>query len=117
MTKDHYMALDDLQAVWNNSMKPWIIALGAVSVISITTDYDASAACTITSANDNDKTQTLIIKNTGSTDRIVTLPSAGIYKLPSASASTVTCPAGGYCEVNFLNKTTGGTVEIYVRAL
>lgn len=90
---------------------------GASSVVSISADYDASSACTITTADDSGKQQTVIFTNTGSTDRTVTLPSTGIYKLPNSSAGTVTCPANGYCEVNFLNVTVGGTTSIYVRAI
>lgn len=86
------------------------------SVVSVNGDDDASNACTITTAADDRKSQTVIYRNSGSSDVTITLPSTGIYVLPNGE-DTVTCPAGGYCEVNFLNVTTNGTPAVFVRAL
>ena len=82
-------------------------ALSSIEAISVNT----SSACSITGSGNAGKTQTIIYTNSGSSDLTVTVPTD--YTTPDGQAIELTCKAGGYCEVSYLN--VGGT--IYARGL
>ena len=79
----------------------------SVSAISSNT----SSSCSITGSGNAGKSETIIYTNSGSSDLTVTVPTT--YKTPDGAAIELTCKAGGYCEVSYLN--IGGT--IYARGL
>lgn len=79
------------------------------SVQAITSN--TSSSCSITGSSNDGKSQTIIYTNSTSADLTVTVPTT--YKTPDGAAIELTCKAGGYCEVNYLN--IGGT--IYARGL
>lgn len=72
---------------------------------------NTSSSCSITGAANAGKTQTIVYTNSGSSDLTVTVPTT--YSTPDGAAIELTCPDGGYCEVNYIN--IGGT--IYARGL
>lgn len=72
---------------------------------------DTSSSCSITGDGNSGKTETIIYTNSGSSDLTVTVPTT--YQTPDGQAIELTCPAGGYCEVNYIN--IGGT--IYARGI
>lgn len=79
------------------------------SVSAITTS--TSSVCSITGASNNGKSETIIYTNSSGSDLTVTVPTT--YKTPDGNALELTCPNGGYCEVNYLN--ISGT--IYARGI
>lgn len=81
----------------------------AVTVTAISAD--TSSTCSITGSGNSGKMQTIIYTNSSGADKTVTVPTT--YKTPDGAAIELTCPNGGYCEVNYLN--VGGVV--YVRGL
>ena len=83
--------------------------VASISVSAITSD--TSSACSITGAGNAGKSQTIIYTNSSGADLTVTVPTT--YTTPDGAAIELTCPNGGYCEVNYLN--IGGT--IYARGL
>ena len=82
----------------------------SMSVVAISAD--TSSVCGITGAGNSGKTETIIYTNSGSSDLTVTVPTTNI-QTPDGQAIELTCPAGGYCEVNYIN--IGGT--IYARGI
>lgn len=82
---------------------------GTSSTVAITAA--TSSSCSITGSSNSGKQQTIIYTNSGTSNLIVTVPTT--YKTPDGAAIELTCPGGGYCEVNYLN--IGGT--IYARGL
>lgn len=72
---------------------------------------NTSSTCSITGSSNSGKEETIIYANSGSSDVTVTVPTT--YKTPDGAAIELTCKAGGYCEVSYLN--IGGT--IYARGL
>ena len=80
-----------------------------LSVVALTADV--SSSCNITGAVNAGKSQTIIYTNASGSDKVVTVPTT--YKTPDGAAIELTCPNGGYVEVNYLN--IGGTV--YARGL
>ena len=80
-----------------------------LSVVAISTD--TSSVCSITGAGNAGKCQTIIYTNSTGSDLVVTVPTT--YTTPDGQAIELTCPDGGYCEVNYIN--IGGT--IYARGL
>lgn len=72
---------------------------------------NTSSSCSITGSSNDGKSQTIIYTNSTSSDLTVTVPTT--YNTPDGAAIELTCKAGGYCEVNYLN--IGGT--IYARGL
>ena len=83
-----------------------------VSVITVTPiSLNTSSECTITGSSNSGKAETIIYTNSGNADLTVTVPTT--YSTPDGQAIELTCPAGGYCEVSYLN--IGGT--IYARGL
>ena len=82
----------------------------SMSVVAIS--VDTSSACGITGAGNSGKTETIIYTNSGSSDLTVTVPTTNI-QTPDGQAIELTCPAGGYCEVNYIN--INGT--IYARGI
>ena len=82
----------------------------SMSVVAIS--VDTSSACGITGAGNTGKTETIIYTNSGSSDLTVTVPTTNI-QTPDGQAIELTCQAGGYCEVNYIN--ISGT--IYARGI
>ena len=82
---------------------------GTSSTVAITAA--TSSSCSITGSSNSGKQETIIYTNSGTSNLIVTVPTT--YKTPDGAAIELTCPGGGYCEVNYLN--IGGT--IYARGL
>ena len=82
----------------------------SMSVVAIS--VDTSSACGITGSGNSGKTETIIYTNSGSSDLTVTVPTTNI-QTPDGQAIELTCPAGGYCEVNYIN--ISGT--IYARGI
>ena len=72
----------------------------SMSVVPINTD--TSSVCGITGAGNSGKTETIIYTNSGSSDKTVTVPTTNIHT-PDGQAIELTCPSGGYCEVNYIN--------------
>ena len=83
--------------------------LGTISTAS--TSSNVQSTCSITGAANDGKMEIIIYVNSGSSDYTVTVPTT--YKTSTGGALELTCPSGGYCEVNYLN--IGGT--IYARGL
>lgn len=79
------------------------------SVVAITTN--TSSSCSITGGSNDGKTQTIIYTNSTASDLTVTVPTT--YETPDGQAIELTCVAGGYSEVNYIN--VNGT--IYARGL
>lgn len=77
-----------------------------VNVSSNLTDQTTNAA--------PGQSETVIYKNAGSTAYTVAISTDSAYKTPDGQAITINCPAGGYCEVNYL-KIDNNT--IYVRGI
>jgi len=78
----------------------------------VTVNGNISSSCSITGSSNSGRNETIIYNNSSTTtDRTVTIPTT--YKTPDGAAIELTCPAGGYCEVNYLN--IDGT--IYARGL
>lgn len=80
-----------------------------LSVVAVTAD--TASSCAITGSGNAGKSQTIIYTNTasGAVDRTISIPSGVLCPDGTTDGSaTITCPAGGYCEVNYLN--IGGTV-------
>ena len=80
-----------------------------LSVVALTADV--SSSCSITGAANAGKSQTIIYTNASGSDKVVTVPTT--YTTPDGAAIELTCPNGGYVEVNYLN--INGTV--YARGL
>lgn len=93
------------------STKPTYIASEVMSISTVAISANTSSSCSITGSGNAGKAQTIIYTNSGSTDYTVTVPTT--YKTPDGAAIELTCKAGGYCEVSYLN--IGGT--IYARGL
>lgn len=83
--------------------------VASISVVAVTAD--TSSSCSITGSGNDGKSQTIIYTNSSGSDKTVTVPTT--YKTPDGAAIELTCPNGGYCEVNYLN--ISGT--IYARGL
>lgn len=81
----------------------------SMSVVAISSN--TSSSCSITGSVNAGKSETIIYTNSGSSDLTVTVPTT--YQTPDGAAIELTCKAGGYCEVSYLN--IGGT--IYARGL
>lgn len=78
-----------------------LLEVGAsMSVVAISAD--TSSVCGITGAGNSGKTETIIYTNSGSSDLTVTVPTTNI-QTPDGQAIELTCLAGGYCEVNYIN--------------
>lgn len=82
----------------------------SMSVVAISTD--TSSSCSITGASNSGKTETIIYTNSGSSNLTVTVPTTNI-QTPNGQAIELTCKAGGYSEVNYIN--ISGT--IYARGI
>lgn len=83
-----------------------------VASITVTAiSADTSSSCSITGSGNDGKSQTIIYTNSSGSDKTVTVPTT--YSTPDGAAIELTCPNGGYCEVNYLN--ISGTV--YARGL
>ena len=93
------------------STKPTYIANEVMSISTVAISANTSSSCSITGSGNAGKAQTIIYTNSGSADYTVTVPTD--YKTPDGAAIELTCKAGGYCEVSYLN--IGGT--IYARGL
>ena len=93
------------------STKPTYIANEVMSISTVAISANTSSSCSITGSGNAGKAQTIIYTNSGSSDLTVTVPTD--YSTPDGAAIELTCKAGGYCEVSYLN--IGGT--IYARGL
>ena len=62
---------------------------------------NTSSSCTITGASNSGKSQTIVYTNSTQSDLVVTVPTT--YSTPDGNAIELTCVAGGYCEVNYIN--------------
>lgn len=82
-----------------------------ILIQQLTISSNTSSICSITGSSNSGKEETIIYTNSGNSDVTVTVPTT--YKTPDGAAIELTCKAGGYCEVNYLN--IGGT--IYARGL
>jgi len=88
--------------------------IASMTVVAVTADTQSS--CAITGSGNAGKAQTIIYTNTasGAVDRTISIPNGVLCPDGTTDGSaTITCPAGGYCEVNYLN--IDGTV--YARFL
>ena len=95
---------------WGSKPAYTLSEVGAsMSVVAISAD--TSSVCGITGAGNSGKSETIIYTNSSGADLTVTVPTT--YVTPDGAAIELTCPNGGYCEVNYLN--IGGT--IYARGL
>ena len=83
--------------------------VATISVVAVTAD--TSSSCSITGSGNAGKSETIIYTNSSGSDKVVTVPTT--YTTPTGEAIELTCPNGGYCEVNYLN--ISGT--IYARGL
>ena len=83
--------------------------VATISVVAVTAD--TSSSCSITGSGNAGKSETIIYTNSSGSDKVVTVPTT--YTTPTGEAIELTCPDGGYCEVNYLN--ISGT--IYARGL
>lgn len=95
---------------WGSKPSYTLAEVGATmsaSAISANT----SSSCSITGAANAGKSETIIYTNSSGADLTVTVPTT--YSTPDGAAIELTCPDGGYCEVNYIN--IGGT--IYARGL
>lgn len=101
----------DVSAWAKASSKPTYIASEVMSISAVAISANTSSSCSITGSGNAGKAQTIIYTNSGSTDYTVTVPTT--YSTPDGAAIELTCKAGGYCEVSYLN--IGGT--IYARGL
>lgn len=68
-----------------------------LSAITITGDTNNQTAPTL----EDGQTAVIIYKNTGSSDATISISSSGC-STPNGGDLTLTAPAGGYCEVNYL---------------
>lgn len=101
----------DVYAWAKASSKPAYIASEVMSISTVAISANTSSSCSITGSGNAGKAQTIIYTNSGSSDLTVTVPTD--YSTPDGAAIELTCKAGGYCEVSYLN--IGGT--IYARGL
>ena len=101
----------DVSAWAKASSKPTYIASEVMSISTVAISANTSSSCSITGSGNAGKAQTIIYTNSGSSDLTVTVPTD--YSTPDGAAIELTCKAGGYCEVSYLN--IGGT--IYARGL
>jgi len=62
---------------------------------------NTSSMCSITGSNNSGREETIIYINSTSSDVTVTVPTT--YNTPDGQAIELTCSAGGYCEVSYLN--------------
>ena len=91
----------DVSAWAKASTKP-TYKIGEVMILSYQSiDSNAKSACYIEGSSNSGKAQTIIYNNNNSYDLTVIVPTT--YKTPDGEAIELTCPAGGYCEVSFLN--------------
>lgn len=105
------MPASDVSSWAKASTKPTYIANEVMSISKVAISANTSSSCSITGSSNAGKAQTIIYTNSGSSDLTVTVPTD--YSTPDGEAIELTCPAGGYCEVSYLN--IGGT--IYARGL
>ena len=105
------MPASDVSAWAKASSKPTYIANEVMSISTVAISANTSSSCSITGSGNAGKAQTIIYTNSGSSDVTVTVPTT--YTTPDGAAIELTCKAGGYCEVSYLN--IGGT--IYARGL
>lgn len=101
----------DVSAWAKASSKPTYIVSEVMSISTVAISANTSSSCSITGSGNAGKAQTIIYTNSGSSDLTVTVPTD--YSTPDGAAIELTCKAGGYCEVSYLN--IGGT--IYARGL
>lgn len=109
--KPSSMPASDVSAWAKASTKPTYIANEVMSISVEGISGNTSSSCSITGSGNAGKAQTIIYTNSGSADYTVTVPTT--YSTPDGAAIELTCKAGGYCEVSYLN--IGGT--IYARGL
>lgn len=95
---------------WGSKPSYTLAEVGA-SMSASAISANTSSSCSITGSGNAGKSETIIYTNSGSSDLTVTVPTT--YSTPDGKAIELTCPAGGYCEVNYIN--IGGT--IYARGL
>ena len=103
----------DVYAWAKESTKPTYIASEVMSISTVAISANTSSTCSIIGLVNAGKAQTIIYTNSGSSDYTVTVPTNEAIITPDGAAIELTCPAGGYCEVSYLN--IGGT--IYARGL
>ena len=101
----------DVSAWAKAPSKPTYIASEVMSISTVAISANTSSSCSITGSGNAGKAQTIIYINSGSSDLTVTVPTD--YTTPDGAAIELTCKAGGYCEVSYLN--IGGA--IYARGL
>lgn len=112
LNKPSSLPASDVSAWAKAATKPTysLSEVGATaSVVAITTN--TSSSCSITGGINDGKTQTIIYTNSTASDLTVTVPTT--YETPNGQAIELTCVAGGYSEVNYIN--INGT--IYARGL
>ena len=83
------------------STKPTYIANEVMSISAMNISSNTSSSCSITGYDNNGKAQTIVYYNASNSDVIVTVPTD--YFTPDDEAIELTCKAGGYCEVSYLN--------------
>lgn len=110
LNKDVYLSAEEISTAYNHAIKFENLSNGTLensgefgnenmSVVAISAD--TSSTCNITGAGNSGRTETIIYTNSGSSDLTVTVPTT--YQTPDGQAITLTCPAGGYCEVSYIN--------------
>lgn len=120
LNKDVYLSAEEISTAYNHAIKFENLSDGTLensgefgnanmSVMAISAD--TTSACGITGAINSGKTETIIYTNSGSSDLTVSVPTS--FVSPDGQAIELTCPAGGYCEVNYIN--INGT--IYARGV
>jgi hypothetical protein len=104
----YYMPVNTIAEWARAASKPTytLSQVGATSSVIATTAANTNATCSITGASNAGKVQTIVYTNSSGSDRTVTISTT--YKTPTGAAMEIVCPAGGYCEVSFIN--IGGTV-------
>lgn len=107
-----YTETDPTVPAWAKaSTKPTYIANEVMSISRQTITANTSSSCSITGSSNNGKAETIIYQNNSGSDVTVTVPTT--YETPDGEEIELTCVAGGYCEVSYLN--ISGT--IYARGL
>ena len=113
MTTENYMALADIQSLWDNDMKPHIQQTYSTKSEHQTKVVEVSASATKTESPTAGAEIDVIYVNTASSAVTVTIAASSTVKTPTGSNITITIPVGGYGEASFAN--IGGT--IYARGV
>jgi hypothetical protein len=99
--------ITDLGAWVKSSTKPsYSLSEVGATMTSTAITTATSSSCNITGSGNVGKSETIVYTNSTASDIVVTVPTT--YKTPDGAALEITCKAGGYCEVNYIN--IGGVI-------